>query len=116
MRFRRNNASDRNSYETGIKRKSKAYFILLIEQIAEPEFREKWKVNVADGSVIFGSAKDNWALSVAFMKKKGISFKDVINAYSLDEEERKKWFWDKAPLYEVLLDSVIKHLPNPIEA
>src|SRR4030042_2002616 len=92
------------------------HFNLLVEQIAEKEFKQKWKVNVGDGSVIFGSAKDNWALSVAFMEKKGISFKDVINAYSLEEEERKKWFWDKAPLYEVLLDSVIKHLPNPIEA
>jgi elongation factor 2 len=92
------------------------HFNLLVEQIAEKEFKQKWKVNVGDGSVIFGSAKDNWALSVAFMEKKGISFKDVINAYNLDEEERKKWFWDKAPLYEVLLDSVIKHLPDPVKA
>jgi len=92
------------------------HFNLLVEQIAEKEFQQKWKVNVGDGSVIFGSAKDNWALSVAFMKKKGISFKDVIDAYNMNEDERKKWFWDKAPLYEVLLDSVIKHLPNPIEA
>jgi len=92
------------------------HFNLLIEQIAEKQFQQKWKVNVGDGSVIFGSAKDNWALSVAFMKKKGISFKDIIDNYNLDEEARKKWFWDKAPLYEVLLDSVIKHLPNPIEA
>jgi elongation factor 2 len=91
-------------------------FNLLLEQIAEKEYREKWKVNVADGSVIFGSAKDNWALSVAYMQKKGISFKDVIDAYSLDEEKRTEWFWDKAPLHEVLLDSVIKHLPSPIEA
>jgi elongation factor 2 len=91
-------------------------FNLLLEQIAEKEYREKWKVNVADGSVIFGSAKDNWALSVAYMQKKGISFKDVIDAYSLDEEKRTEWFWDKAPLHEVLLDSVIKHLPSPVEA
>jgi elongation factor 2 len=91
-------------------------FNLLLEQIAEKEYREKWKVNVQDGSVIFGSAKDNWALSVAFMQKKGISFKDVIDTYKLDEDKRKDWFWDKAPLYEVLLDSVVKHLPSPIEA
>jgi len=91
-------------------------FNLLLEQIAEPEFKEKWKVNVADGSVVFGSAKDNWALSVAYMQKKGISFKDVIDAYNLSDEERKDWFWDKAPLYEVLLDSVIKHLPDPVQA
>ncbi len=92
------------------------HFNLLIEQIAEPQFREKWKVNVADGSVIFGSAKDNWALSLAFMKKKGVGFKDVIELYNLDEEKRKQWVWKNAPLFEVLLDSVVKHLPSPIEA
>jgi elongation factor 2 len=93
-----------------------ADFNLLLEQIAEKEYQQKWKVNVADGSVIFGSAKDNWALSVAYMQKKGISFKDVIDAYSLDEDKRQGWFLENAPLYEVLLDSVIKHLPSPIEA
>jgi len=91
-------------------------FNLLIEQIAEPEYRQKWKVNVGDGSVIFGSAKDNWAVSVAFMKKKGISFKDIIDLYDKDEDEKKAWVWDNAPLHEVLLDSVVKHLPSPIEA
>jgi len=91
-------------------------FNLLIEQIAEKEYQQKWKVNVGDGSVIFGSAKDNWATSVAFMKKKGIGFKDIIDAYNLEAEEREKWFWDKAALHEVLLDSVIRHLPSPVEA
>ena len=42
----------------------------LIAKIAEPEFKEKWLVNINDGSVAFGSAKENWALSVPFMKKK----------------------------------------------
>jgi len=92
------------------------HFNLLIEQIAEPEFREKWKVSVADGSVIFGSAKENWALSASFMQKKGISFKDVIDIQDKEAEVRKDWFWENAPLFEVLLDSVIKHLPSPIDA
>jgi elongation factor 2 len=91
-------------------------FNIKIEQIADPEFKNKWKVNVNDGSVAFGSAKDNWALSVPFMKKKGISFKDIIDLYSKDEKERKEWVWKNAPLYEVLLDMVIKHLPSPVEA
>jgi len=91
-------------------------FNLLIEQIAEKEFRQKWKVGVADGSVIFGSAKENWALSASFMKKKGIGFKDIIENQEKEEDERKKWFWENAPLYEVLLDSVVKHLPSPIES
>ncbi len=88
----------------------------LIMQIAEPEFKEKWQVNVMDGSVAFGSARENWALSVPFMQKRGISFKDIYNIYQASEEERKKWIWEKAPLHEVILDMAVKHLPNPVEA
>jgi len=92
------------------------HFNLLVEQIAEKEYREKWKVSVADGSVIFGSAKENWALSAAFMQKKGIGFKDIIDNQNKEGDERKDWFWENAPLHEVLLDSVVKHLPSPVEA
>lgn len=91
-------------------------FNRLIERIAEPEFKEKWKVNIMDGSVAFGSARDNWAMSLPFMKKRGVSFKDIMKIYDLNEEERKKWVWDNAPLFEVILDMVTKHLPNPLEA
>ncbi len=87
-----------------------------IMQIAEPEYKEKWKVNVNDGSVAFGSARENWALSIPFMKKKNISFKDVYRIYEMPEEERKKWVWKNAPLHEVVLDMAVKHLPNPIQA
>ncbi len=88
----------------------------LIMQIAEDEYKEKWKVNVQDGSVAFGSARENWALSIPFMKKKNVSFKDIYKIYELEGEERKKWVREKAPLHEVILDMAIKHLPNPIEA
>lgn len=88
----------------------------LVEEIAEKEFKQKWKVSIQDGSVAFGSARENWALSLQFMKKKNITFKDILTAYSLPEEEKKKWFWEKSPLHEVILDMVIKHLPNPLEA
>ncbi len=92
-------------------------FNLLIEQIAEPELKEKWKADVTEGSVAFGSAAENWALSVPFMKKKGISFKDIYALYNdMDEEEKKKWVWKNAPLHEVILDIAVKHLPNPLEA
>ncbi len=88
----------------------------LIMQIAEPEYKEKWKVNVQDGSVAFGSARDNWALSIPFMKNRKVGFKDIIKLYEMDESERKKWVWENAPLYEVILDIAVKHLPNPLEA
>ena len=90
----------------------------LIEQLAEKEFVDDWKVNVLDGSVAFGSARENWALSIPFMKKKGVSFKDIYRLYdgSMTPQERDKWVWENAPLNEVILDMAVKHLPNPIEA
>ncbi len=91
-------------------------FNRLIMQIAESEYKEKWKVNVQDGSVAFGSARDNWALSIPFMQKRGVSFKDIIKLYEMEEEDRKKWVWKNAPLHEVILDMAVKHLPNPLEA
>lgn len=94
-----------------------AQFNLLLQQIAEPEYAAKWQVNVADGSVAFGSARENWALSVPYMKKKNISFKDIYKIYQFeDEKERKDWVWNNAPLHDVILDMVVKHLPNPVEA
>ena len=91
-------------------------FNKLIEEIAEKEYKKKWQVNIQDGSVAFGSARENWALSLHFMQKKRITFKDILNAYKLNDEEKKKWFWENSPLYEVILDMVTKHLPNPLEA
>ncbi|MBI2669032.1 elongation factor EF-2 [Candidatus Woesearchaeota archaeon] len=88
----------------------------LIDRIAEPEYKEKWKVKVQDGSVAFGSARENWALSFPYMNKKGIKFADVLRIYEMEEEERKKWVWENAPLHEVILDIVIKHHPDPLEA
>lgn len=93
-------------------------FNLLVEQIAEKEFAQQFKVNVADGSVAFGSARENWALSIPFMQKRKITFKEIYALYdgSLTQEARDKWVWENAPLYEVILDMAVKHLPNPLEA
>ncbi len=84
-----------------------------IESVAPEEFREKWKVNVTEGSVCFGSGFHKWALSVSFMKKSGLSFKDVIEAY---EKDSYKELSKKAPLHKVFLDMVTHHLPNPVIA
>lgn len=93
-----------------------AGFNKLIEDIAEPQYKQAWKVSIMDGSVAFGSARENWALSFAFMQKKNISFKDILRIYEMSEEERKEWVWNNAPLHEVILDMVIKHHVDPITA
>jgi elongation factor 2 len=49
------------------------------------------------------------------MQKQGITFKDVIDAYTGGGEKYKE-LAKKAPIHEVVLNMVIKHLPNPVDA
>jgi elongation factor 2 len=86
---------------------------LLIQKYAPPEFKDKWFVNVADGSVAFGSAYRRWAISIPYMKKTGITFKEIIDLTLQGKEDELA---KKAPLHQVVLDMIIKHLPNPLEA
>ena len=83
----------------------------LIDTYAEPEYKEKWKVSIQDGSVSFGSAKDRWGFNIDVMKEKGISFKDIYAAYqdgaNVDDLAKK------APLAEAVLGMVVKHHPPP---
>jgi len=83
-----------------------ANFNQLIDTYAEPEYKEKWKVTIQDSSVTFGSAKDRWAINVDLMKEKGLTFKDVIDAYN---DEKVADLVEKAPLAEAILGMVVKH-------
>ncbi len=85
----------------------------LIDIYAEPEYKEKWKINFMEGNVSFGSALDKWGLTFDITQNKGIKFSDIIKAY---EEEKVGELQEKLPLHEAILDMVIKHLPNPAEA
>ncbi len=87
----------------------------LIHNIAPKEYKDKWLVNVQDGSVAFGSAFHNWALSIPFMKKNKITFSDIIEAYKAGGEKYKE-LAKKAPLHRVVLNMVTKHLPDPKQA
>ena len=85
----------------------------LIKSIAPDEYKEKWQVNVQEGSVAFGSAFHKWGLSVPYMQKHNISFKDIIEAYnSGTQAELAK----KAPMHQVVLDIVVRHHPDPKQA
>ncbi|MFW3145638.1 MAG: elongation factor EF-2 [Thermoplasmatota archaeon] len=85
----------------------------LITKMVPPEFRGKWFVTPENGTVAFGSAYHNWAISVPYMTKAGITFKDIYD--HLDQGSQKE-LAKKAPLHHVLLDMIIHHLPNPVEA
>jgi len=84
----------------------------LIRKYAEEDYK-KWTVNVNDGSVAFGSAYRNWAISIPFMKETGITFKDIMeySSQGKDEELAKK-----APLHKIVFNMIIEHLPNPLVA
>ncbi len=72
-----------------------------------------WTVSVEGGSVAFGSAYHNWAISVPYMKQSNITFRDIIDQCV---EEKQKELSEKAPAHEILLNIAVKHLPNPMEA
>ena len=80
----------------------------LIKNLA-PEDMD-WQLDFADGSVAFGSAYQNWAINVPAMKQTGIKFSDIIeysNKGKMDDLVKR------LPLYDVLLNMVIEHLPSP---
>ncbi|MCH7850795.1 MAG: elongation factor EF-2 [Nanoarchaeota archaeon] len=87
----------------------------LITKLAEDGYKEKFQVSVNDGSVAFGSAFHNWALSIPYMKKKNISFKEIIDAYEAGGEEYKI-LAKKAPIHEVILSMVVNNHPDPVTA
>ncbi len=82
----------------------------LIDVYAEPEFREKFKVNIANDSVAFGSSKDRWGFNLSMAKRTGMGFKDVYDAY---EKGDLSALIEKLPLHEAILSMVIKHVPPP---
>ena len=82
----------------------------LVDKMVPEEFKGKWNVKVEDGSVAFGSAFNNWAISAPYMKKTGISFKDIYDYCSKNDQ---KSIAKKLPIHEVVLDMVVDHLPSP---
>jgi elongation factor 2 len=84
-----------------------------IKGICPEEFKDIWGVSVQDGSVAFGSAFHNWALSFDYMQKHKITFKDVIDAYENDDVPGLA---KRAPLHEVVLSMCVKHHPSPISS
>ncbi|MDW7732485.1 MAG: GTP-binding protein, partial [Methanolobus sp.] len=85
----------------------------LIKGMNEERYKAGWRVDAAEGTVAFGSALYNWAISVPMMKKTGVTFNEVFN-YCRDED--MKALADKCPLHEAINDMVIRFLPSPIQA
>src|SRR3989344_3815244 len=84
-----------------------------VQRNVEPQFASEWMFSVENGSVAFGSALKKWAISVPAMKQFKITFKEIIDLCSQDQDEELA---KRAPMFTVVLDMVVKHLPTPVEA
>lgn len=90
-----------------------AEFNRLVDIYAEKELKEKWKVSIQANSVAFGSAKDRWGFNFAMAQKKGITFKDVYDAYTSEDPNLIKLLAERAPLHDAVLGMVVQHHPPP---
>jgi elongation factor 2 len=85
----------------------------LIEVYGEPQFKDEWKVDPAKNSVAFGSALHRWGFTPSMAKQTGVKFGDIIEAYKNAEYEKLQ---RTLPLYDAILDVVVKNIPSPLEA
>ncbi|TFG32585.1 GTP-binding protein [Candidatus Thorarchaeota archaeon] len=88
---------------------------------------EKWEVSFNKGSLSVGSALDKWGIDIETLKQRtggSKSSADLVNAFIelLEEieviyrQEKRKDLMNTYPVSRVILDSVVRVLPNPIIA
>ena len=85
----------------------------LIKGMDEEKYNNGWRVDASKGTVAFGSALYNWAISVPVMKKTNIGFNEV---YDYCRDGKTKELAEKVPLFRTVNDMVVRHLPSPIAA
>jgi elongation factor 2 len=87
----------------------------LIEIYGEPGFKDKWKVDPAKGSVVFGSALHRWGFTPNIGNRKGTKLGDgdIVDAYKKGKHQALSRL---IPLHTAILDMVVKNVPSPIES
>ncbi len=93
-------------------------FNTLIDRYADHPFNKRWKVSPLSGNVAFGSALHKWGFTLNILEKSSLKFKDIRERYK-KETYSKETYADLAiyfPIHKAILEMVVDHLPNPIEA
>lgn len=93
-------------------------FNTLLERYADPPYNKEWKVSPAAGNVVFGSALHKWGFTSKILEKSYVKFKDIKERYNKDTYSRETYA-DLAvylPIHRAILEMVVDHLPNPLQA
>lgn len=85
----------------------------LVETHGQSEFKERWKVDPAKETVVFGSALHKWGFTLNLIKQRGMKFVDIIEDYRKD---RYQTISKMLPLHTAILDMAVRNCPSPIEA
>ena len=93
-------------------------FNSLVERFAEHPYNKRWKVSPLAGNVAFGSALHKWGFTLNILEHADLKFKDIRARYK-KETYTKDSYADLAtyfPIHKAILEMVVDHLPNPMEA
>ena len=85
----------------------------LISTYAPEDLRKEWQVSVQKGTVAFGSAYYNWGMSIPYMQKSNINFKQI---FEYCHNDNQKELAKLAPVHTVLLDMTVEKHPSPVVA
>ncbi|NHJ84139.1 MAG: GTP-binding protein, partial [Asgard group archaeon] len=88
-------------------------FNSLVEKFSINSSLPKWQCTTKDGSVIFGSALHKWAISIPIAKERKLTFDKIIEFYKNGKIDELQSI---LPIENPLIDLIINHLPNPVEA
>jgi len=88
-------------------------FNALVERYSSQTTVPKWRSTTKDGSVVFGSALHRWAISLPIIKESKLTFDEIISYY---EQGKQDELPSLLPIDKPLIDMIVTHLPNPIDA
>ncbi|MFW9807006.1 MAG: GTP-binding protein [Candidatus Thorarchaeota archaeon] len=102
-------------------------FNAMLGKYLDDDRLEEWEVSFNKGSLTIGSAIDKWGIDIATLKNRTGGSEhptDLANAFlTILEEieeiyklEKRKELASKYPVAQVVLDSIVRTIPNPITA
>ncbi|MFX1410670.1 MAG: GTP-binding protein [Promethearchaeota archaeon] len=93
-------------------------FNTLIDRFAEAPYNKRWKVSPLAGNVAFGSALHKWGFTLDILERSDLKFKDIRERYKKDNYSRESYrdLTIYFPIHKAILEMVVDHLPNPIDA